>query len=85
MRGSLRVHRLVIVPGATFVTGVFTGELREDDGSLVGVDSRRATLAADLVRQRRGYLPSCGPSSWTSWVSPSTSPRPRSLPRGCRS
>jgi len=57
MRGSLRVHRLVIVPRGTFVTGVFTGELRDDDGSLVGVDTRRATIAADLVRAGSGYLP----------------------------
>ena len=47
----LRVHRLLIVPRGTFVTGVFTGELRDDDGSLVGVDTRRATIAADLVRR----------------------------------
>jgi hypothetical protein len=55
--GSLRVHRLVIIPRGTFVTGVFTGELRDQDGSLVGVDTRRATIAADLVRQADGYLP----------------------------
>jgi hypothetical protein len=55
--GSLRVHRLVIIPRGTFVTGVFTGELRDHDGSLVGVDTRRATIAADLVRQGEGYLP----------------------------
>ena len=57
MVGALRVHRLVIVPRGTFVTGVFTGELRDDDGSLVGVDTRRATIAADLVREGHGYLP----------------------------
>ena len=57
MVGALRVHRLVIVPRGTFVTGVFTGELRDHDGSLVGVDTRRATIAADLVRQGQGYLP----------------------------
>ena len=55
--GSLRVSRLVIIPRGTFVTGVFTGELRDHDGSLVGVDTRRATIAADLVRQGEGYLP----------------------------
>ena len=55
--GSLRVHRLVIIPRGTFVSGVFTGELRDHDGSLVGVDTRRATIAADLVRQGEGYLP----------------------------
>ena len=57
MVGALRVHRLVVVPRGTFVTGVFTGELRDDDGSLVGVDTRRATIEADLVREGHGYLP----------------------------
>lgn len=57
MEGSLRLHRLVVVPGGTFVTGVFTGELRDADGSLVGVDTRRATIAADVVRHGDGYLP----------------------------
>ena len=57
MVGALRVHRLVVVPRGTFVSGVFTGELRDGDGSLVGVDTRRATIAADLVREGAGYLP----------------------------
>ena len=57
LQGSIRVHRLVIVPRGTFVTGVFTGELRDDDGSLIGVDTRRATIAADLVRHGDRYLP----------------------------
>ncbi len=57
MEGFLRVHRLVIVPRGAFVRGVFTGELRDVDGSLVGVDSRRATAAADLVRERGGFAP----------------------------
>ncbi len=57
MQGSLRVHRLVILPRGTFVTGVFTGELRDEDGSVVGVDTRRATIGADLVRSGAGYLP----------------------------
>jgi len=57
MVGALRVHRLVITSRGTFVTGVFTGELRDHDGSLIGVDTRRATIAADLVREGQGYLP----------------------------
>ena len=57
LQGSIRVHRLVIVPRGAFVTGVFTGELRDDDGSLIGVDTRRATIEADLVRHGDGYLP----------------------------
>ena len=57
MVGSLRLQRLVIAPRGTFVTGVFTGELREPDGSLVGVDSRRASAPADLVRDESGLRP----------------------------
>ena len=56
MRGSLRVHRLVVVPSGTFVTGVFTGELRDDDDSLIGVDTHRATIAADVVELADGRL-----------------------------
>ena len=56
MRGSLRVHRLVVVPSGTFVTGVFTGQLRDDDGSLIGVDTHRATIAADVVERADGRL-----------------------------
>jgi len=57
MVGSLRLERLVIAPRGTFVTGVFTGELREPDGSLVGVGSRRASAPADLVRDESGLRP----------------------------
>jgi hypothetical protein len=57
MTGSLRLQRLVIVPRGAFVTGVFTGELREPDGTLVGVDSRRATVPADLVPHQTGLRP----------------------------
>ena len=56
MRGSLRVHRLVVVPSGTFVTGVFTGELRDDDGSVIGVDTHRATIAADVEERTDGRL-----------------------------
>jgi hypothetical protein len=57
MTGALRVQRLVLVPRGTFVTGVFTGELRDEDGTLVGVASRRATVAADLVQDAQGFHP----------------------------
>jgi hypothetical protein len=57
MVGHLRLQRLVIAPRGAFVTGVFTGELREPDGTLVGVDSRRATAPADLVRDENGLRP----------------------------
>ena len=57
MTGSLRLQRLLLVPRGAFVTGVFTGELREPDGTLIGVDSRRATVPADLVRGEQGLRP----------------------------
>ena len=57
MSGHLRLQRLVIAPRGAFLTGVFTGELREPDGTLIGVDSRRATAPADLVRDDGGMRP----------------------------
>jgi hypothetical protein len=57
MIGSVRLQRLVLVPRGAFITGVFTGELHEPDGTLIGVDSRRATVAADLVRDGTGLHP----------------------------
>jgi hypothetical protein len=90
MVGALRVHRLLVVPRGTFVTGVFTGELRDDDGSLVGVDTRRATIAADLVRAGHGYLPVLRPFQLdlmgiTVDVDPTTiDPAPSSSPRRSR-
>ena len=53
----MRVQRLVLVPSGIYVTGVFVAELREPDGTLVGVDSRRATVPADLVRRDDGLQP----------------------------
>ncbi|KQU68892.1 hypothetical protein ASC58_09495 [Phycicoccus sp. Root101] len=57
MVGSLRLTRLVIAPRGAFVSGIFTGELREPDGTLIGVDTRRATVPADLVRDEQGLRP----------------------------
>jgi hypothetical protein len=57
MIGSVRLQRLVIEPRGAFVTAVFTGELREPDGTIVGVDSRRATVPADLVPHDDGLRP----------------------------
>lgn len=54
MTGHLRVLKLVITPRGAFVTGVFTGELREPDGALIGIDSRRCTVAANLQRRDGG-------------------------------
>lgn len=57
MSGFLRVQRLVLTPRGAFLTGVFTGELRDADASLIGVDSRRVTAPVDLVRDADGYTP----------------------------
>ena len=57
MTGHLRLQRLVLAPRGAFVTGVFTGELREPDGTVVGRESRRATAPADLVRDELGLHP----------------------------
>lgn len=54
MTGELRMHRLVIAPRGAFVTGVFTGTLLDFDGTVVGVDSRRRTVRADLLRGEDG-------------------------------
>ncbi len=54
MNGILRVRTLLPSPGGVSVTGVFTAELREADGGLIGVDSRRATLTASPMRGERG-------------------------------
>lgn len=54
MRGTLRVRRVLPRAGGLWVTGVLTAELREADGSLTGVDSRRVTLPASEVRGDRG-------------------------------
>ena len=62
MTGSLRLQRLVLAPRGAFVTGVFTGELR-DDGGIIGVESRRATAPADLVQGERGFRPWVRPCS----------------------
>lgn len=57
VEGHLRVQRLVLVPSGVFVTGVFVAELREADGTFIGIDSRRATVPADLVRREDGLQP----------------------------
>lgn len=54
MDGILRVRRLVVLPTGTRIVGVFTAELREADGSLIGVDSRRTTVAVDVVEEGPG-------------------------------
>lgn len=57
MTGHLRLQRLVLAPRGAFVTGVFTGELREPDGTVVGRESRRTTAPVDLVRDDVGLHP----------------------------
>ena len=61
MEGSLRIRRLVVLPGGTFVAGVCTGRLFDHDGSPIGVDSRRVTIRSELVRMDSGYAPAVRP------------------------
>ena len=61
MNGILRVRTLLASPAGVSVTGVFTAELREADGGLIGVDSRRATLTACPVHGERGLQLVVGP------------------------
>src|SRR5690348_9807762 len=57
MHGCVRLQRLVIAPRGAFIVGVFTGELREPDGTLIGTGSRRATVPAELEWEHDGLHP----------------------------
>ena len=61
MHGILRVAGLHLVPSGVRLTGVFTAELREADGSLIGLDSRRTTVATELVHRESGAQLLVGP------------------------
>ncbi len=49
MTGHLRLQRLVLAPRGAFVTGVFSGELRESDGTLTGLRPVVRPLQLDLM------------------------------------
>lgn len=55
--GQLRLQRLVIEQRGAVVTGIFTAELREPDGTLIGVDSQRVAAPADMVRVEQDLRP----------------------------
>ena len=57
VNGQLRIQRLVIEQRGAVVTGIFTAQLREPDGTLIGVDSQRVTAPADLVRVEEDLRP----------------------------
>jgi hypothetical protein len=61
MRGILRVRAVDLDAGGASLDGVFTAELRERDGGLIGVDSRRVTVAADLEPHDSGRRLVVGP------------------------
>ena len=61
MHGILRVAELRQAPSGVRLEGVFTAELREADGTRIGVDSRRTTVAPELVRQERCHQLVIGP------------------------
>lgn len=61
MHGILRVAGMQPTPHGAVLSGVFTAELREDDGDVIGLDSRRATVPAEVVEGESGPLLLVGP------------------------
>lgn len=61
MSGWLRLGRFVLDADQLKATGVFTGELVDADGTLVGVDSCRKTVPAEISRSAGGIVATIGP------------------------
>lgn len=61
MSGWLRANRFVMDSGRLWVAGVFTGELRDADGSPIGIGSRRGTAPAEISCGDRGDMAVVGP------------------------
>jgi hypothetical protein len=61
MSGWLRLDRLVVAAEGLQAAGVFTGELIDADGTLIGVGSRRKTIPAAISRGEHGIVATCGP------------------------
>ncbi|HEX5522328.1 MAG TPA: hypothetical protein VFX53_02690, partial [Pedococcus sp.] len=61
MSGWLRLGRFVLDADELKATGVFTGELVDADGTLVGVDSCRKTVPAEISRSAGGIVATIGP------------------------
>lgn len=61
MSGWLRLDRFVLVADELQAAGVFTGELIDADGTLIGVGSCRKTVPAEISRSAGGIVASIGP------------------------
>lgn len=54
--GSFRMERFTSPAGEPAVSGVFTGELRDADGSHIGVGSRRHTATVEVIPTGAGLV-----------------------------
>jgi len=61
MTGWYRLGRFIAVSDKLYATGVFTGELLDADGTVVGVGSRRQSAAVDITRGVQGLMALIGP------------------------
>lgn len=61
MTGCYRLGRFIAVSDRLYATGVFTGELLDSDGSVIGVGSRRHSAAVDVNRGENGLMALIGP------------------------
>jgi hypothetical protein len=61
MTGWLRLDRFVVAAEGLHAAGVFTGQLTDADGTLIGVGSRRKTVPAEISRSERGIMATIGP------------------------
>ena len=61
MSGWLRLDRFVLEEDELRAAGVFTGELIDADGTLIGVGSCRRTVPAEIARSAGGIVATIGP------------------------
>ena len=61
MSGWLRLDRFVLDDDELKAAGVFTGELIDADGTLIGVGSCRKTVPAEISRSAGGIVATIGP------------------------
>jgi hypothetical protein len=61
MSGWLRLDRFVVAAEGLRAAGVFTGELVDADGTLVGIGSCRKTVPAEITRSEAGIAAAIGP------------------------
>ncbi len=61
MTGCLRLDRFVMAAEGLHAAGVFTGELIDADGTLIGVGSCRKAVPAAISRSESGIIAAIGP------------------------